>query len=343
LDWFQSYLTSRVECVRRVSAQSTYKTVRFGVPQVSVLGPLLFILYTAGLIDLIDGYGLNPNLYADDMQIQGSCRPGSANQLKSTLSACLDEVPDWMRSNRLQLNTTKSEILWCLTSRRQNHLPSAAVRVGENYVLPSITVRDLGVLIDSNVAMRSHVSRTVSRCFAVLRQLRSIRCSVSDSVFHSLIVSLVMLRLDYCNATLAGLPASQLSRLQSVFNVAARLIHRSSRYEHVSPILRDLHWLRSPERIDFKLAVLTYRCLAPRYLSDYIKSVAVSNCRRLRSSSSSQLVIRCTWLSTVGDREFPVAGCRLWNSLPPDVTSASTLSLFRNRLKTYLFSRSFPS
>jgi len=116
--------------------------------------------------------------------------------------------------------------------------------------------------------------------------------------------------------------------------------------EHVTPMLRDLHLLQSPERIDFKLAVLTYRCLyglAPRYLSDYMQSVAVSNRRRLRSSSSSQLVIRRTRLSTVGDRAFPVAGCRLRNSLPPYVTSASTLSVFRNRLKTYLFSRSFPS
>jgi len=149
---------------------------------------------------------------------------------------------------------------------------------------------------------------------AVLRQLRSIRRSVSDSVFHLLVVSLVMPCLDYCNATLAGLPASQLSRLQSVLDAATRPIHRSSRYEHVTPMLQDLHWLRSPEHIDFKLALLTYRCLhgqAPRYLSDYIQSVAVSNCRRLRSSSSSQLVIRRTRLSTVGDRAFPVAGCRL--------------------------------
>jgi len=84
-----------------------------------------------------------------------------------------------------------------------------------------------------------------------------------------------MPRLDYCNATLAGLPASQLSRLQSVLNATAGLIHRSSRYEHVTPMLRDLHWLRSPERIDFKLAVLTYRCLhdlVPRYLYNYIQS-----------------------------------------------------------------------
>jgi len=109
---------------------------------------------------------------------------------------------------------------------------------------------------------------------------------------------------------------------------AARLLHRSSRYEHVTPMLRDLHWLRFPERIDFKLAVLIYRRLhglAPRYLSDYIQSVADSNCRRLRSSSSSPLVIRRTRLSTVDDCAFPVAGSRLWNSLLSDVTSTSTL------------------
>jgi len=209
-------------------------------------------------------------------------------------------------------------------------------------LLPSTAVRDLRVLIDSDVAVRSHVSRRVSGCFAVLRPLRSIRHLVSDSVFHSLVVSLVVPRLDCCNAALTGLPASQLSRLWSVLGAAARLMHRSSRYERVTPVLRDLHWPRSPERIDFKLAVLTYRCLrglAPRYLSDYIQSVTVSNRRRLQSSSSSQLVIRRTRLSTVGDHAFPVAGCRLWNSLPPDVTSASTLSVFRNRLKAYLFSR----
>jgi len=88
------------------------------------------------------------------------------------------------------------------------------------------------------------------------------------------------------------------------------------------------------------VAVSTYRCLhglAPRYLSDYIQSVAVSNCRRLRSSSSSQLVIRCTQLFTVGDRAFPVARCRLWNSLLPDVTSASTLSVFETASKLISF------
>ena len=110
LDWFQSYLTNRVESVRRGSAVATQKIVLFGVPQGSVLGPLLFILYTAGLINLIEGHGLYRHLYADDTQytgLQGSCRrPRSAHQLQqSTLSACclpgMDEVSDWMQSSRL--------------------------------------------------------------------------------------------------------------------------------------------------------------------------------------------------------------------------------------------------
>ena len=116
-----------------------------------------------------------------------------------------------------------------------------------------------------------------------------------------------------------------------VFVLWARLIRRSSLYEHITPMLKDLHYLQSLERIDFELAVLVYWCLhglAPQYLSDYIRCVADSNRHRLRSSSSSQLVIRCTWLSTIGDGAFPMAGSHLWNSLPPDVTSAPTLTFF---------------
>jgi len=152
----------------------------------------------------------------------------------SSSPPCLDEVFDWMRSNRLQLNTAKTEILWCSNTRRLNQLPSAAVRLGEHHVLSSTTVRDLGIHIDNDVTVRTHVSRMVLGCFAALRQLRSIRRSVSDSVFHSL----VMTRLD--NAALACLSMSQLRRLQSLLNAAARLMRRSTRYEHVTPMLMVL-------------------------------------------------------------------------------------------------------
>jgi len=139
-------------------------------------------------------------------------------------------------------------------------------------------------------------------------------------------------------------PASSTPVSSQCYSQAVPLIHMSPRCEHITPLLRELHWLRSPERIDFKLAVLVYRCLhglSPHYLSDYFQHVAYSNRRRLRSSSSSLLLIRGTRLITVGDRAFPVVGSRLWNSLPYVVTSAPTLAVFRKRLKTYIFSYSF--
>jgi len=173
-------------------------------------------------------------------------------------------------ANRLQLYMAKIQIIWSSTTRRLKSLPSAAVRVGEDHVLPSVTVRDLGNFIDHDVALRPHASCTVFGCFAVLRHLRSIRRSASYSVFQTLVVSLIKLRLNYGNAKLAKLPLSQLRRLQSVLNAAARLIHRSSQ-NTITPLLRNLHWLRMPERIDLKLAMLVYRCvndLSPWYLPD---------------------------------------------------------------------------
>jgi len=119
-------------------------------------------------------------------------------------SACIDEVALWMQSNRLQLNTAKTEILWCATNRRQHLMPQTPTRIGDDYITPAASVRDLGIYIDSDVSMKSHVSRTVSTvytCFAALRQIRSIRHCVPRQALVSLVVSLVLSRVDYGNAT----------------------------------------------------------------------------------------------------------------------------------------------
>ena len=113
----------------------------------------------------------------------------------------------------------------------------------------------------------------------------------------------------------------------------------------MTPLLKELHWLKMRQRIDYKLAVLVYRCLqgtAPSYLSSDLHRVADLDVRRrLRSSSTGALVVPPTRLSTVGDRAFPVAAARVWNGLPATVTSSSSLSAFKSRLKTELFIRSY--
>jgi len=162
---------------------------------------------------------------------------------------------------------------------------------------------------------------------------------------QSLIVALVFSRLDYGSATLAGLPKQLMDRLQSEQNVAARLIFKACRQDHIQLLLCRLHWLRMPERISFRLAVLVYRCLhgsAPGYLASDLQLVSHLNARRrLRSSTTSALVAPRTVRSTIGDRTFPATAASVWNSLSESVRSSPSLQVFRSRLKTELFATSY--
>jgi len=163
-------------------------------------------------------------------------------------------------------------------------------------VTPSATVRDLGIHLDS-------VTKTVSTRFAVLRQLRFIRRSVCRPVVQSLVTSLVLSRLDYGNATLAGIPQHLLRRLLSVMYAAARPIYWSSRFDYITPLLRQLHWLKA------------------RLIPDWFEH------RLIPSAKSSLPVVRRTHLTSVDDRSFPVAASSVWNNLPQHVITSPFLTM----------------
>ena len=343
--WFSSYLSNRTQYVRLPATSSTELAVLYGVPQGSVLGPILFLLYTADLLQLVKQHQLHPHAFADDTQIYGWCHPSMADALQQRLSTCIDDVSLWMKSNRLQLNPTKSEVLWCASVRRQQQIPTGPVRIGDTLVSPVTAVRDLGVYLDADVSMTAHVTATVRTCFAALRQIRSVRRSLSREALLTLIRALVVTKLDYCNSVLVGVSRSLHRRLQSVFNAAARLVFSTRRSEHVTPLLRDLHWLKVPERVQFRLCVLAYRCLhgtAPPYLAETLHlTSSVESRRRLRSSSTSALLVPATQRMTLGDRAFPSAAARAWNALPDSVRTSSSCMALRRQLKTLLFQASF--
>ena len=172
-------------------------------------------------------------------------------------------------------------------------------------------------------------------CFAALRQLRQIRRYVPTSTFQKLVVALVQSRLDYGDGVLVGIPAHLMRRLQSVLNAAARLIFNLKRSDHITDALVSLHWLRVPERIQYKIAVLSYK-VAPRYLGPLTRVADVPGRRALRSAFTDRLEVPYFKHSTIGGRAFPAAASQIWNSLPDTVVSASTLRLFQHQLKTFI-------
>ena len=171
IKWLTSYLTGRTQFVRKSSTTSPPPPVIRGVPQGLILGPILFLLYVADLLQLIKRHQLVLHGYVDDNQIYGFCRPCDVDVLSDKMSACSDEALSWIRANRLQANPSKTEVLWCSSGHRQHQIGS--VRIGTADVLPVSSVRNPGMYIDSDVA--THITATVRSCFSALQQLRSVR------------------------------------------------------------------------------------------------------------------------------------------------------------------------
>jgi len=200
---------------------------------------------------------------------------------------------------------------------------------------------NLGVVFDSQLSMSAHVTAVCRSCFFQLRQLRVVRNSLTPDAAKTLVHAFVSSRLDYCNSLLAGSTNSLVMKLQSIQNAAARLVTRSRKFDHITPVLRDLHWLPVRRRIDFKMATLVYKCLhglAPPYLADdCIRVSTLPGRRHLRSADSCKLFVPQS-STNYGARSFAVYGPNIWNSLPDELRRLNTTTqTFRKKLKTFLF------
>jgi len=212
-------------------------------------------------------------------------------------------------------------------------------------ITPSTEVRDLGVMVDSDLSLASHITKTTSACYYHLRQLRTIRRSLSTDVAHSMARALIHSRLDYCNGVLAGMPQYRINRLQSVLRATARFVLQLPSRESVTELMRDqLHWLPFPARVTFKLCVTAYKCqhgLAPSYLSELCNPVSLVPGRAcLRSAAAGDLFVPRTRTKTIGPRGFSFAGPSSWNYLPEYLkNNRLTFNLFKQQLKTFLFTQ----
>ncbi len=202
-------------------------------------------------------------------------------------------------------------------------------------------VRNLGVILETDLSFSSHVKAVTKSAYYHLKNIARIRCFVSSQDLEKLVHAFITSRVDYCNGLLTGLPKKTIRQLQLIQNAAARILTRTRKYEHITPVLRSLHWLPVTFRIDFKVLLLVYKSLngiGPKYMADMLTEYKPN--RPLRSLGSSQLEIPRVHTKQ-GESAFSYYAARSWNQLPEEIKCAKTLATFKSGLKTHLFSCAF--
>ena len=338
LNWFRTYIKGRKFYVRLGDHVSKKHDICFGVAQGSCLGPLLFSLYMLPLGDIIREHNVCFHSYADDTQLYISAEPNDAAAINS-ITTCLLAINKWMSNNFLKLNEDKTEILLVGPKTKREMLFN---NLGKLTPLIKSEVTSLGVILDSDLSFKSHINKVTKTSFFHLKNIAKVLPFINQKDAEKLIHAFISSRLDYCNAILTGLPKKTTERLQLIQNSAARLLTRTKRREHISPVLAALHWLPVTFRIDFKVLLLIYKALnglGPSYIANSLVKYLPS--RTLRSSNAGLLEVPSKSRKKIGDAAFVNYAPVLWNILPIDIREASSLNIFKRKLKTYLFTLAF--
>ena len=344
LDWFRSYLASRKQYVMVEGCKSLLRDLDRGVPQGSVLGPLLYLLYTSPIAKIIKRHGLQYHLYADDSQLYTSFKTDSfddLHQAKSKVELCVRDIDNWMVHNGLKLNQDKSELLLFTSRFRPDPVLKSLTVVGEE-IKPTPSARNLGTVFDTHVTLSKHLNTLCKVSNFHLRNICKIRKYLSEETTETLVHAFVSSRLDNCNSLLYGLPDYQIHKLQLIQNAAARIVTFTKKSEHITPVLQRLHWLPVHFRIIYKICIIIYKALnglAPLYIAELF--MYKKYYRSLRASTQNFLVVPKTNTVSYGDRAISVAGPKIWNDLPNSLRQEKFFNLFKLNLKTYLFRQAF--
>ena len=350
IEWIESYLKQRSFSVLIKGCHGKMLNLLFGVPQGSLLGPLLFILYTKEIETIALSYGMLVQLYADDSQIYVELKHGTDWQNnKYSIEACLSEIQSWMYANYLKINESKTDLIIFNPARQpynvSSHSSDFNIDFNNNEVQKSESVTVLGLTLTANINLKSFITLKCKSCNFQLQNLKSVKNSLDQDLRFMLINSLVLSKLDYCNAVLAACTQTEIQRLQVVMNDCVRFVFSLRRNVHITEYRKRLHLLPVKHRIVHKLCTLAHKIvngIAPSYLCEMYQCYMPTANMTLRYGVGrdnlmlqfvgGELPNKCVFLKLMNT----------WNTLPVSLRSVNPADKFKKQLKTHLFREAYP-
>ena len=339
LKWIENYLQDRVYSVRIKTTYSTPESMECGVPQGSVLGPVLYTLYTSPISDIVDKYNISHQIYADDASIYNSFTIDNTGESMAVLQSCILEIIDWYNSNRLKINPNKTELFISGSSQRLIALGDLSIEMNGNKIQGTQSTKLLGVKFDSTLTFKDHISTVTKSSYNFIRNLYKIRNFISESTATLIVNAFICSKIDYCNTLLYGCPNYVIQKLQNIQNSSVRLIKKLPKWAHISNERKNLHFLAIRHRISFRICCYVHKCLnnsAPRYLENLIRRTASASVGITLRSQNSVRVFQPVVRKVCS---FSSAGPKEWNILPESIRNIKNFNLFKQKLKTYYFTR----
>ena len=334
--WFVSFLKGRNQKVKVGDAYSEETRLFYGVPQGSVLGPILYNIYMRRLYPNVTCFFFDIDGFADDhqlfrhFQITFQCQV-----LLYTINDCMNIVSKWMDQFCLCLNAGKTKIMILGPESVLQNINIHGTFLGNTCLRFVNSAKNLGVWLDSNLKFDKHISKVVASSFQTLRSIGKIKYYVPKDMLNSVLVTLIFNNVDYCNALYYGIELKQLQRLQSIQNTAARMTCGRRKFDrrHITPVLRDLHWLPVKDRVLFKYALIVHKCIWQEAPDSLRNLLTLSNDRTFKLHEQRSI-------SKYGQRAFSRAAPKIWNVLPDYIRCEFSVTKFKKQLKTYMFEHS---
>ena len=343
--WFKNYLKNRQQSVKLDSATtSSPSSIAFGVPQGSILGPLLFLVFVNDIDCKLPKNQAKMAMYADDVQILLSQKPSDLKELKKVAETAVSNLKSWYDKNGLKLNSEKTKcILFGSNSKRKAVPVNFSIRIGKSDIFVEDKIMSLGVWFDPDLSFKHHVTTLCSKLNGTLLFLNSAKKELDFKSRLLIVHALVFSHINYCLSIWGKCTKTQMEKVQRCINFAARITcdgnHRKR--DHVSPLLEKLQWLNINNRLALQESTRIHKELTGKHSPGSIRHIfsrGEKNNRFTRNNDTLHIEQRKTGTAC---RAFSITGPKSWNNLPTNLKNLKSNMSFRERLSKHLLANQF--